>query len=164
MQDVVDTITSDFVGGKIYEAESIEALADAMNATPYENHHVHKANLLATVAEYNAAAEAGTGDDLFPTRASNCVALGAGPYHAIPLRIGIYCTMGGIAINNRAQVVDGARRPIQGLYATLPAAGGQMDKYYAGGIAHAGVNGMWAADDIAGVWSEDRDLGSSVEG
>ncbi len=164
-----------------------------MNASGVASYAMHKANLVQTVAEYNAAAEAGTGADLTPERVTypcqpiveppfyalpirNAIFATFGgvainekaqvldgsrrpiaglyateppPFYALPIRNAIFATFGGVAINEKAQVLDGSRRPIAGLYATEPCAGGMMQEFYAGSIAHAGVTGFWAADCAA---------------
>lgn len=141
-------LASDEVGGIFYEADTIEELADALNASGIANHQVCKPKLLATVEEYNAAAEAGTTDQLAIPHTDG-VPLAKAPFHAIPVTPAIFANFGGLAIDENAQVLDCTHQPISGLYATFPCAGSLMHEYYAGGIAHAGVTGLWAADAAA---------------
>ncbi len=150
MREKVELVCSEKVGGAVYTADTLEGLADAMNASGITTHQVNKANLLATVAEYNAAAEAGTGADLPQARVTReCAPIVAPPFYALPIRNGIFVTFGGVAVNERAQVLDCNRQPIRGLYAASPCAGGFMNEFYCGSIAHAGVTGRWAGASAA---------------
>ena len=148
---LLDIITSDEVGGAYFSADTLEDLADQLNSAGPATYKVHKANLLKTVEEYNAAAEAGTGEDLFPPKSgsANCVPIAEPPFYAVPMRAAIYANYGGVAIDANAQVLDGLRKPIRGLYATVPCAGGVFHEFYTGTIAGAGVTGRLAADAIA---------------
>lgn len=146
----LELLTSDAFNAAYFEGATIEELADNMNAAGVDTYHVNKAQLVKTVEEYNEAAAAGAGADLDPERVSlPCQAIEEGPFYAFPIRNAIFVTFGGVAIDESARVLDAARRPIPGLYATSPCAGGMMHKYYAGSMAHAGVTGMWAADAAA---------------
>lgn len=147
-QQFEQVISSPELGGIFYEADSIEELADALNASGIANHQVNKEALLATVEEFNKAAEDGTGDQLAIPH-PNAVALAKPPFHAVPVTPAVFANFGGLAINDKAQVLDCAHQPIAGLYATFPCAGSLMHEYYGGGIAHAGVTGRWAAEAAA---------------
>jgi fumarate reductase flavoprotein subunit len=59
-------------------------------------------------------------------------------------------TIGGIAIDEHARVLDGDRQPIQGLYAAGVDAGGVATGGYASGLAAALVFGLIAAETAAG--------------
>ena len=81
MAEKIEIVTSDLVGGAYYTGATIEELADNMNAAGYETHQVHKANLVKTVEEYNAAAKAGTAAELeVPRVTQEAVALENGPF------------------------------------------------------------------------------------
>jgi succinate dehydrogenase/fumarate reductase flavoprotein subunit len=58
-------------------------------------------------------------------------------------------TIGGLAIDERARVVDGGGTPISGLYAAGVDAGGWSTGGYASGLAAALVFGLIAAEDAA---------------
>lgn len=145
VQEQIDIITSDAVGGRVFSADTIEELADALNGSGVATCQVHKANLVKTVEEYNAAAEAGTGADLYPPKASSCTPLTTPPFYAFPIQAAPYANYGGVAIDENAQVLDLSRKPIFGLYATVPCAGGVFNEFYTGTIAAAGVTGRMAA-------------------
>lgn len=148
---LLDIITSDEVGGAYFSTDTIEDLADQLNAAGPATYKVHKANLVKTIEEYNAAAETGTGDDLFPPKSgsTNCTPIVEPPFYAVPMRAAIYANYGGVAIDTNAQVLDISRKPIPGLYATVPCAGGVFHEFYTGTIAGAGVTGRLAADAAA---------------
>ena len=150
MREKIEFICSDKVGGAVFEADSIEELADALNDAGVASYEVNKANLVKTVEEYNAAAEAGTAANLEVARVTNDAdPIVQAPFHAVPIRNAIFATYGGLAIDTNARVLDIANNPIPGLYACTPCAGGAMHEFYAGSIAHAGVTGLWAADAAA---------------
>ena len=142
-QKFEDVILSDKVGGVLYEADTIEELADMLAQDG--PHKVAKYNLLRTIEEYNKAAEEGTTAQLdTPRELGKISPLATPPFHAFPMTISVYAPFGGIAIDTNAQVLDKNRQPIPGLYATSPAAGGIMREVYIGAIASAAVTGRWA--------------------
>ena len=71
------------------------------------------------------------------------------PFRAIRAAAGITYSMGGLAIDRAARVLDGGARPIPGLYAAGSAAGGLEGgprAAYLGGLAKAVATGLRAAD------------------
>ena len=66
---------------------------------------------------------------------------------AVHVAAAVTHTIGGIAIDERARVLDGARRPIDGLYAAGVDAGGVATGGYASGLAAALVFGVIAAEE-----------------
>ena len=75
------------------------------------------------------------------------------PFHAAPLCAGITVTSGGLATDGAARVLDGAGRPVPGLYAAGSAVGGIEGGPrvgYVGGLIKAFCIGLIAADTIAG--------------
>lgn len=147
-QQFDETICSEEVGGRVFSADTLEELADQMNASGIATYYVHKANLVKTVEEYNAAIEAGTGADLEIPRSGDHAPLNTPPYYAYPTRPAIYATWGGVDINTRAQVLDINKHPIPGLYCCAPAAGGIMREVYTGAVGTAGVTGFWAGQSV----------------
>jgi fumarate reductase flavoprotein subunit len=74
------------------------------------------------------------------------------PFRALRLAAGITYTMGGIAIDRVARVLDASGTAIPRLYAAGSATGGiegGPGNGYVGGLAKAGLTGLWAADHIA---------------
>lgn len=142
-EEFEDRILSDETKGSLFEADTLEELADKLAES--QIFKVHKANMLKTVAEYNAAAEAGTTAELeIPRALGNIVPLTTPPFHAYPVTISIYAPFGGLAVDENAQVLDKNMRPIPGLYAPFPASGGFMRELYTGAVGCAGVTGRWA--------------------
>lgn len=143
-------------GGRLIKADTIEALADELQKpSPYA---VDREQFLKTMREYNEAVKAGRGDELDPPRRSGVDAFGdetssnpieTGPFYAWPVRPAIYSCFGGIAIDVNSQVVDGHQKPIPGLFATTPCAGGIMHELYTGAQSVAGSTGFVAGEKAA---------------
>jgi succinate dehydrogenase/fumarate reductase flavoprotein subunit/uncharacterized protein with FMN-binding domain len=116
----------------VYEADSIEELADQIGAE----------NLAETVENYNAYADAGN-DPEFSKSAENMSSLddGSTKYYAIEANAYNYSTTGGLNVNENIEVLDQDGNVIKGLYACgtdslgtlLDEDTGYMDY---GGIAH----------------------------
>ncbi|MDR0514115.1 MAG: FAD-dependent oxidoreductase [Coriobacteriaceae bacterium] len=141
-------LPQDKVGGMVYSGDTLEELADKMDASGIATHMVNKENLLHTVAEYNAAIEAGKGPSLEVPRYGEHKPITTPPFYAYPTRPAIYATWGGVQINARSQVLDKNNQPITGLYCCAPTAGGIMREIYSGSIGAAGTTGMWAGNAI----------------
>lgn len=143
-----EAILSEKTGGALFSADTIEELADKLNETNIATYMINKENLVKTFNEYNAALAQGSGASLDIPRAGELKPLTEPPFYAYPIRPAIYSTWGGIAINERAQVLDKNDHPIKGLYAAAPAAGGIMREIYTGAVAMSGTSGWWAANAI----------------
>jgi fumarate reductase flavoprotein subunit len=134
-------------GGMLHAAPDLKALASQVG--------LPAAILEASVAEYNAAVEAGRTSSLTPMRSSARYkphSIRKAPYHAVNLCAGITYTMGGIAIDGAARVLDTADKPITGLYAAGCATGGlEGGEHFAyiGGLSKSTVIGLRAANAIA---------------
>ncbi|MFM2446474.1 MAG: hypothetical protein RI936_921 [Pseudomonadota bacterium] len=98
----------------VREGATLEALAKSLGMDP--------ATLAATIATYNAA-QAAKKDAEFG-RPDMPRQLLTGPFIAIEVKPGIHYTMGGLAINAKAQVLDRDGKPIPGLYAGGEVTGG----------------------------------------
>lgn len=134
---IIDKIIAE--GGKVVIADTIEELAEGLS-----KQGVYKQVFLKTIKEYNAAIDAGKADELDVPRVGGHYKISKPPFYAVPTTAQIYCNFGGIAINEKTQVLDYQRRPIQGLYAVPPAAGGVFNSVYMGGVAIAGTFGYIA--------------------
>lgn len=134
-------------GGTLHSAASLAELA-ARAGLPREP-------LERTVAAYNAALEAGTAGELVPPRSTGDIhawPIRTPPFHAMPLCAAITNTMGGIAVNGAAAVLDASGEPIPGLFAagsTVGGLDGGPHSGYVGGLIKACI-GLRAADTIAG--------------
>ena len=132
-------------GGKLVTAASIEELAGMLGLVP--------AALAETVANYNASLSG-------PSQLSPPRTTGAGkpwpivqaPFHALPIAAGITYTMGGIATDANAQVLDASDGAITGLYAAGACTGGLEGggfAGYSGGLTKSNVFGLLAGEAIA---------------
>jgi fumarate reductase flavoprotein subunit len=136
-------------GGALQSADSLAGLAARVG--------LPAAALAQTVAAYNAAVQSGTTAGLTPgrsTKSGAALPIAQGPFHAIPLCAGITYTMGGIAIDDHARVVDASGRPVPRLYAAGCATGGLEGGPlggYIGGLSKSGVTALRAAEHIAGA-------------
>ena len=133
-------------GGTVLRANSLEDLATLAS--------VDGPGLVETVKQYNAALAAGQLDRLAVPRSTAMQPwpITEAPFMAIPVCPGITYTMGGIAIDARAQVLAESGEPIKGLLAAGAATGGiegGSQAGYIGGLMKAGVFGLIAAEQAA---------------
>jgi fumarate reductase flavoprotein subunit len=131
-------------GAKLEIADSVGELAEKLG--------LPRDPLEATVAEVNAATDAGRASDLDPPRKGKSRVLRTAPFRGIRLASGITYTMGGILIDGEGCVLDQNRERLPGLYAAGAASGGLEggpSSGYVGGLAKAGVTGMRAAESAA---------------
>jgi len=134
-------------GGTLLRAETLDELARACALDP--------SVLAETVFEYNRAVEAGTDSlaHLDVPRSRNALAI-RGPYIAVPIAAGITNTMGGLAVDANARVIDRNGNPVEALYAVGASAGGLeggRNVGYVGGLMRALTSGLLAADDLGRV-------------
>jgi succinate dehydrogenase/fumarate reductase flavoprotein subunit len=135
-------------GAVIYRAETVEGLVAELRdwrATDSYHDGVNPARLLATIAEYNRAVAAGRGADLHPRRRDLGVPISTPPYHAIPVVQAIVDTAGCLQIDGDARVLDRARSPIPGLFAT-GADGGRPYTVEHGGLSNGLITGRRAGE------------------
>lgn len=128
-------LDEDVAAGRAWKGDSIEALAGAVGLDP--------AVLAATVAEYDAACDAGV-DPLFFKPAAFLRPVRTAPFYAIEMTGSVLVSCGGIRVNGNLQVVGKDDVPILGLYAVgMEASGLYGDTYNldvpgtANGFAHA---------------------------
>lgn len=107
---------------ELFVADTIEELAGKMGVNP--------ATLKATIDEYNSFCEK-RHDDLFAKDPKYLFPIKGPKYYAIKARTIFLGTMGGIKINERAEVIDKKDTVIPGLYATGFDAGGMYGDSYA---------------------------------
>lgn len=103
--------------GTAFKADSIEALAEAAG--------LDAANLKSTVEKYNSLAKDGNDAD-FSKSAEFMQAIEGPTYYALRYNMGTSGTIGGLVINEKAQVLNDADQPIEGLYAAGEIANGQL--------------------------------------
>jgi len=131
-------------GGRVIMASSIPELAAKAR--------IHPERLAATVEAFNAHVRDGRGDTLAVPRTVKKIPafpLLHPPFGAILACPGITYTMGGIAIDGHARVLNEADLPIPGLYAAGAATGG-LDggpySGYVGGLSKAATFGLRGAE------------------
>nr|WP_113869220.1 flavocytochrome c [Brenneria salicis]NMN91262.1 fumarate reductase flavoprotein subunit [Brenneria salicis ATCC 15712 = DSM 30166]RBP58118.1 fumarate reductase flavoprotein subunit [Brenneria salicis ATCC 15712 = DSM 30166]RLM29090.1 flavocytochrome c [Brenneria salicis ATCC 15712 = DSM 30166] len=113
----------------VAQGDTPEALAKAIN--------VDGKQLTQTINTYSAAVKAKKDSEF--DRDSMKLALDSGKYYAIEITPGIHHTMGGIAINNKAQVLDVNGNVIPNLFAAGEAAGGVHGANRLGGNSLADI-------------------------
>lgn len=133
-------------GGKVYRANTLEELAELI-AVP-------AAALADTLERYHAALGDGRLASLDVPRSETMKPqpIRTAPFMAIAVIPGITYTMGGIAIDGHAQVLDGDGRTIPGLFAAGATTGGLeggRNAVYIGGLIKAGSFGLLAAERAA---------------
>jgi len=134
-------------GGTVHKANTFAELAQKIGlpAAPLEQ----------TIAQYNAAVDAGTTAQLRPMRSTDAhkaFPIRTAPFYAARLCAGITYTMGGIAIDGDSRVLDGNDNPITGLYAAGCCTGGLEGGEtvgYVGGLSKSSTTGFRAAEHIA---------------
>jgi fumarate reductase flavoprotein subunit len=130
-------------GAELFSHDTIDGLADALE--------IGAAALKNTLENYNGAIESSEAKSLTVLRTGKPKPLRA-PFHGLRVVPGITFTMGGVAINGRAEVIDDHDQPIPGLYAAGDAIGGLMGGFrggYTGGLMQAVVTGMLAGEHAA---------------
>lgn len=95
---------------------SIKELSDYYNI----NHEA----LMDTIDEFNDCIDLGISDEYGKTLLSECKKIENAPYYAMRLWPKVHFTMGGLKINEKAQVLDSSSKPIKKLYAAGEITGG----------------------------------------
>jgi fumarate reductase flavoprotein subunit len=135
-------------GGEVYCCNSAAGLAEALG--------VNADQLLRTIDEYNRALHSNRAATLSVPRTGTPKVLRP-PFYGLRVVPGITFTMGGIAINGRAEVLNEAGNGIAGLYAAGDAIGGLMGGPrggYTGGLMQAVVTGILAGENAAIIGRE----------
>ena len=133
-------------GGNLVSADSLDALARKLQMDP--------AALQDTVAGYHRLLEgqAVAGQPPRTAQPYKPWPVRQGPFHAVEVCAGITYTMGGIATDAQARVLDANDQPIAGLYAAGACTGGLEGgggaAGYSGGLSKSGVFGMLAGEAI----------------
>lgn len=105
LENVQENFDAAVEEGWAFKADSIEALAEAIDAP----------DLAKTVETYNAACAAGK-DDQFYKPACFLQPVAAGPFYAMQYEPSAWVTIGGIRTNDRLQAIDAEGVAIPGLY------------------------------------------------
>ncbi len=134
------------VGATFFRGDDLKALAEKAGIDPQA--------LLKTVHDYNEKWAANDLSNLQPLRTqdkSPAYPLLHKPFYIFPVCAGITYTMGGIKINENAQILDHQDLPIQGLFAVGACTGGLeggAHTGYVGGLIKSAVMGLQAAQWI----------------
>lgn len=146
MMDASATYAGYYTKGYALMGETYEELAEAMGVDP--------AVFAKTMEDWNAACAAQK-DEAFG-RLSFASPLDTAPYYAIKVAPGIHHTMGGLAINTSAEVLDEEGKAIEGLFACGEVTGGVHGANRLGGnaVADIVVFGRIAAQSAAAYIAE----------
>jgi fumarate reductase flavoprotein subunit len=131
----------------LHRADTLADLAEKIGLPPQRLDDV--------VGEYKAV-EGGAPQKLSPSRRSNPVKawpIKTAPFYAMPICAAITNTMGGIAVDGDARVLDADDKPVPSLYAagsTVGGLDGGPHAGYVGGLIKA-TFGLRAAETIAGT-------------
>jgi succinate dehydrogenase/fumarate reductase flavoprotein subunit len=148
-------------GGPVVEADTLEELAEKIQAWG-----ISSVQVLASLAEYNAAAKAGRADRLQPARRKNAFPIEQGPFTAVLVRAGITYTCGGLQADLDMRVLGRASSismlpmvtahvsemriaEIPNLYVAGCDLGGISNWGYMGGLSQALVTGRTAGATAA---------------
>jgi fumarate reductase flavoprotein subunit len=113
----------------VYKADTIEGL-EAQLGMP-------KGSLVAEIAKYNSYIEAGKDPDF--GKANFGPKIDVGPFYATPRSPSLHHTMGGLAIDTSARVLDASGKTIPGFYAAGEVTGGIHAGNRLGGNAIADI-------------------------
>jgi len=109
--------------GELWKADTLQELGNAAG--------IDGESLAESMDEFSAMAEAGE-DTQFFRAGDTLVPVAEGPFYAMPINLSHLGTIGGVAINNKAQVVDAYDQAIPGLYAAGSVTGGLIGEVYPG--------------------------------
>lgn len=125
----------------LYKGDTIEKLAEKTG--------MKAADLAKTVSDYNGYVA--TGKDTAFGRGDMPLNMTQSPYYAVKVAPGIHHTMGGVAVNTTASVLDLQSKPIVGLFAAGEVTGGLHGYNRLGGnaIADTVVFGRIAGENAA---------------
>lgn len=134
-------------GGCIFEASTLESLGQAAG--------IQVEAFVHSVDSYNQHVKMNTLSALEPARSFHKFTPSTilePPFYAVPLCAGITYTMGGIATDGAARVLDHSDQVLEGLFAVGATTGGLeggATASYVGGLAKAATMGLEAAEVMA---------------
>lgn len=132
--EAYDVLDAGMDVGFVYKADTIEELAEILGMDP--------ATLTGTVETYNGYCAAGVDED-FGKPADFLVPIGEGPYYAIKMASYVYCTVGGLDVNESLQVLDTEGNIIPGLYAVGCDSAGVLFSEKKPYVTYGGANNGW---------------------
>lgn len=139
-----EQIQKKIADGLLVPYDTLDAMAEALGMNPE--------TLKATVAAYNAAADAGNTLE-FGLPAEKATKIEKAPFYAEKVYLRYFGTIPGIEISDTCQVLDGNGNAVPGLYASGElTAGNAFTNRYPGagiGIGYAANSGKFAAQSLA---------------
>jgi succinate dehydrogenase/fumarate reductase flavoprotein subunit len=126
--------------------QTLEELADEMRELG-----VYGEGVLATLREFNAAAEAGQAAHLRIPRRDKANPVVKPPFYALCVTPGVTFTLGGLRIDTDARVLDRRGLPIDSLYAAGADGGGVYNEQYGGSLCLGLVFGRRAGQHAAAL-------------
>lgn len=155
LTEIVDKMVE---GGYVIKADSLEDLAAKLN--------MDKETLKDTMDKYNADANKGV-DSLYGKDGQHMYQMSEGPYYAFKVSVNNLCTVGGIRINSKFQVVqdnpENGYTPIENLYAAGADAGGIYSDHYAHTIEGAAQGWAYNSGRLAGANATENALNSKID-
>ena len=145
----LDVLEQAVAEGFAYKADTLEELAGQIG--------LDAATLEATVAQWNAACEAGK-DELFGQDAAQMAPVAVGPFYGFKLAVTSLGSMASLKCDERCRILNNAGEAIENLYGAGEVVFGNMfvEEYVSGGgaVACAVYTGAIAARDIVNVLAE----------
>jgi succinate dehydrogenase/fumarate reductase flavoprotein subunit len=126
-------------GGTVIVADTLDELCHRL-----AGHGVPPLVALATIRQFDSAAELGVADGLPVPRARGLHTCRKAPFFAIPVIPGVTFTEGGIRVNAEAQALDRDDRPVPGLFVAGVDVGAISNTGYAGALSAAMITGLRA--------------------
>ncbi len=127
-----------------FKADTIEALAEKINTSPWQKFKMDPKVLAATVERYNGFVEKGADEDFEKPAPKHRIA--EGPFYAAWSTFVVHDSMAGLRIDADCRVVDWFGRVIEGLYCGGESAGGSSQH----GLGRSLIQGFIIGERIAG--------------
>jgi succinate dehydrogenase/fumarate reductase flavoprotein subunit len=138
-------------GATVIRAESLDQLVQEM-----QSYGVDATTASQTIQEFDRSASEGRASQLAIPKTVSVYPIRNAPFFAIKVMPGVSMTYGGLAINERTEVLNEDSKAIPGLYAVPGTAGGIHYLHYGGALATCGVFGKIAGDAAAAFTSTAR--------
>ncbi|MFC1917573.1 FAD-binding protein [Chloroflexota bacterium] len=117
--DIIRTIISRILEfkGTVYKANTLEEIGEQASSDEKLGLRLgRQQNLVNTIKRYNKAIEDGNNMDMRPSRKTNLNKIETPPIYAIPYTLVSILSLGGLVVNEKAEVIDKSGYVIPGLY------------------------------------------------